>query len=62
MAEKCNKCGAEIEFSPNQQSLVCNYCGTTNKINRKEDIVDVDIDVDLVIPFSISKDDLEKKV
>jgi hypothetical protein len=62
MAEKCNKCGAKIEFSPNQQSLVCSYCGATNKIDRKEDIVDVDIDVDLVIPFSISKDDLEKKV
>lgn len=29
---KCPACGAEMEFSPETQTLVCPYCGTENEI------------------------------
>lgn len=60
MLEKCNSCGAEIEYEAGSQSLKCPYCGAANEIHKEEDqLPDV---VEKIIPLTVSQDDLEKRV
>ena len=60
MTEKCNSCGAEIEYTAGSQSLKCPYCGATNEIQKAEDqLPDV---VEKIIPLTVSQDELEKLV
>lgn len=60
MSEKCNSCGAEIEYAAGSQSLKCPYCGAANEIHKAEDkLPDA---VEKIIPLTVSQDDLEKRV
>jgi len=60
MSEKCNSCGAEIEYAAGSQSLKCPYCGAVNEIQKAEDqLPDA---VEKIIPLTVSQDDLEKRV
>ncbi len=39
----CQNCGATLKFAPGTTSLVCEYCGTTNVIEKaKEEIREID--------------------
>lgn len=60
MSEKCNSCGAEIEYEAGSQSLKCPYCGATNEIQRAEDSLPSQVEV--IIPLKVNQDDLEKRV
>lgn len=60
MSDKCNSCGADIEFDAGSQSLKCQYCGAINEIQKEED--QLPDGVESIIPFTVSKDDLEKRV
>ena len=59
MSEKCKGCGSEIEYSAGSQSLKCPYCGAINEIKKEEDALPDE--VELIIPLSITADDLEKE-
>lgn len=60
MSEKCNSCGAEIEYAAGSQSLKCPYCGAANEIHKEED--QLPGAVEKIIPLTVSQDDLEKRV
>lgn len=60
MLDKCKNCGAEIEYSATIQSLKCPYCDTVNEIKKPED--ELPDSVDLIIPLTLSVDQLEKQV
>ncbi|MCM1512211.1 MAG: hypothetical protein NC112_03750 [Oxalobacter formigenes] len=60
MSEQCKNCGAEIEYQPGSQSLICPYCNTLNEIKRPED--ELPTEVDLIIPLSTNQKDLENQV
>jgi len=34
---KCTNCGADLKFSPGEDSLECSFCGTLNRIDRGTD-------------------------
>ena len=36
----CHSCGANLEFTPGAQSLVCPYCGDDNAIPQSVDQVE----------------------
>ena len=59
MSDKCNSCGAEIEYEAGSQSLKCPYCGAINEIKRAED--QVPSTVEKIIPLTVTQDDLEKR-
>ena len=59
MSDKCNSCGAEIEYEAGSQSLKCPYCGAVNEIKRAED--QVPRTVEKIIPLTVTQDDLEKR-
>lgn len=60
MSEKCNSCGAEIEYEAGSQSLQCPYCGAKNDIQKAESLLPCQVEV--IIPLKVSLDDLEKRV
>lgn len=60
MSDKCNSCGAEIEYAAGSQSLKCQYCGATNEIQKAEN--KLPSVVDKIIPLTVSQEDLEKRV
>lgn len=41
MIQNCSYCGAELEFAPDQESMVCEYCHHENRA-KAEDTSDVD--------------------
>ena len=59
MSDKCNSCGAEIQYEAGSQSLKCPYCGASNEIKRAED--QVPSTVEKIIPLTVTHDDLEKR-
>lgn len=60
MSGKCKSCGAEIEYAAGSQSLKCQYCGAVNEIKKAEDQLPSKVEV--IIPLTVSQDDLEKRV
>jgi predicted RNA-binding Zn-ribbon protein involved in translation (DUF1610 family) len=36
---KCKSCGADLKFSPGQQSLSCEYCSSVNNLSQSEKII-----------------------
>ena len=54
----CDKCGALLKFSPGEQSLVCEFCGTINKIERPDlQVAEVE-QSEFLVPMSVDKNDL----
>lgn len=43
---KCSGCGATLHYQPGSDSLVCQYCGTSNKITAEDNLVIAAIDYD----------------
>lgn len=40
---KCDGCGANMEFDPKTQQLVCRHCGKTEKLEKQFDVHEVDL-------------------
>lgn len=52
---KCPNCGGTLQFDPALQITICNYCGNTLIIEKK-DIGESKLQVDMIVPFKITKE------
>lgn len=55
----CDQCGSVMFFDPDQMSSVCPFCGSPIVLSAQE--ADCGIAPSAVIPFSITKEEVEKK-
>ncbi|ASU38543.1 hypothetical protein hmeg3_09695 [Herbaspirillum sp. meg3] len=60
MGNACNSCGAEIVFEAGKQSLVCEFCGAVNRVERPEDALATSFD--RIVPIAVTPQEVDYKL